>query len=1190
MINFMDFSLKQHQAIEWDNNKELLVSAAAGSGKTTVLTARIIDRIVNRRIGIDRFFIVTYTRLAAEELKERITKALNDKLKENPDDSFLSLQIANISSATIGTMHSFCLKVLKEYHEHPSVMLPKNVKVLSESKTRELLDEATEEIFTDLYSAHDSDFELLLNTLASFKSDSEVREQVKSIYKFSLNDESPYNWLEKMRDNDGMHEFADDMYGFYEIIVKKAVDVCNYVLENYIPQAKTKTSYTEEIKYAIDLLSVYTMSIKSCNYNGAKIAADNLKSIKIKGGAVKDEAVIAQKNVLAFIKNIVYEIIKIDAEDKKSSQMYPVIRTLFDISIKVGKRFEKKKRTLKSVDYNDMEHMVLNLFDDKSISAIYSSKFEHIMFDEYQDCNRLQEKIVQKISSNAKYFMVGDIKQSIYSFRQAEPKLFLEKYKTYKYDENAPYAVIELNENYRSRENVLNAVNRVFFKVMSDEFCGMNYDSENALNAKFEYPCSMEYDTFENDPVKFTLISCAAKDSKDKHNSQILYIIDSIRSMIGKKYIFDAKEKQYRPLRYSDIAILMRSPQNNIPYIKEAFSHTEIPINIQQDTDVRFEPEINLLICLLKCIENPYNNMELMTVLHSYICNVTDSELAEFMSSDSEDVISKINFYAENGSNSELKLKLRNFLIQYAVWIENSRYMSLDDFIDYLLHDVAYYEYFTARDNGLRRRTNIDQLVSYLVQNSNSTGMSLYDCMRVIKNIDENGLNIGNNVAMSDGVSVMSIHKSKGLEFSVVFVMNINDRYSDNDLKKTLLINKDYGAVLQYIDTENRIKYRTVDYVFLHDLIKKAQQEEEQRILYVAMTRAKEHLELVGVASQEILKKQYLGENTAYIASANSYSELVLYSLCCDGGTDYSNCENASNLFGKKLKFYADNNLQYPSVWHTELMNYADGKLSAEEKTLFYNELSAITVSNNAVTENKTEYNFFAYDDLIKKLSYKYPYIEQTKINSKLSVTQIKNLLEPSQEEYIPDYRTEQNVRHITVDGSLSSTRVGSLYHFFMQHAKLVYPYTKKDFNDDIEQMLDSKLITKREAQILCADKILPFFNSEIGMRIADAEYCMREKNFSYLMDAKTVYSDILCDEKILVQGVVDCFFKDCNGKYVLIDYKTDFIVDGDEEILVLRHKKQIELYKKAIEDIESVKIDECFIFSFTLGKFIQVE
>lgn len=1187
----MDFSLKQKQAIEWNNNKELLVSAAAGSGKTTVLTARIIDRIVNGRIGIDKFFIVTYTRLAAEELKERITKALNDKLKENPDDSFLSLQIADISSATIGTMHSFCLKVLKEYHEHPSVKLPKNLKVLSESKTKELLDEATEEIFTDLYAAHDDDFELLLNTMASFKSDNEVREQVKSIYKFSLNDEYPYKWLEKMRDNDDMSEFADDMYGLYEITVKNAIDVCNYALENYIPQKKTKTNYTEDIKYAVNLLKEYIDKLYSRDYVSAKIAAENLKSIKIKGGTVKDEAVIAQKNVLAFIKNTVYDIIKLDADNNSSSKMYPVIRTLFDISIKVGERFEKKKRNLKSVDYNDMEHMVLNLFDDKSVSAVYSSKFEHIMFDEYQDCNRLQEKIVRKISSEAKYFMVGDIKQSIYSFRQAEPKLFLEKYKTYKYDENAPYAVIELNENYRSRKNVLNAVNRVFFKVMREEFCGMNYDSENALNAKAEYPKCDEYDTFENDPVKLTVINCTAKDSNDKHNSQLLYIIDSIRSMIGTKFVFDAKEQKYRPLKYSDIAILMRSPQNNIPYIKEAFSHTEIPINIQQDTDVRFEPEINLLICLLKCIENPYNNTELMTVLHSYIFDVSDSELAELMSVDKGDVISKIDFYAQNGTNSGLKSKLGDFLTRYSVWVENARYMSSDDFIDYLLHDVAYYEYFTATDNGLRRRTNIDQLVSQFVQSSNATtGMSLYDCMRVIKNIDENGLNVSNNIALSDGVSVMSIHKSKGLEFSVVFIMNINDKYSDNDLKKTLLIHKDYGVVSQYIDTENRIKYKTVEYGFLHDIIKQSQQEEEQRILYVAMTRAKEHLELVGIASQDFLKMHYLGENTAYIASANSYSELILYSLCCDGCTDYSNCESVSDFLGRDLQFYADGNLRYPSAWHTELMNYANGELSEAQKTLSYADLSAISATNGAVTEQETEKCLFDYDNLIKKLSYEYPYIEQTKINSKLSVTQIKSLLEHSGEEYIPDYRTDEPVRNITVDGSLSATRVGSLYHFFMQHAKLVYPYTKNDFNADIKRMLDKKLLTEREAETIRVDRILPFFNSEIGIRIANAEYCTREKNFSYLMNAKTVYDDTLCDDKILVQGVVDCFFKDNNGRYVLIDYKTDAVADGDEESLILKHGKQIELYKQAIEDIESVKIGECYIFSFALGKFIQIK
>lgn len=1182
----MNFSLRQQQAIEWDDNKELLVSAAAGSGKTTVLTARIIDRIVNGRIGIDRFLIVTYTRKSADELREKITKLLNAQLNETPDDSFLSLQIANMSSASIGTMHSFCLNVLKEYHEHPAVMLPKNLKILSEGKVSELLDEATDEVFTDLYSEHDAAFELLLNTFASFQSDEEVKNQVKSVYKFSLNNESPYEWLKKMRDDENAYEYERAVYGFYKVILQNAINLCEYATENYIPSAKSKYDFSDDLKQVITILNKTVNCMDNNDYYGAKTAMLELSFINLKGN-YKDEGIIAQKRVLAFIKNTVCKTVNFDAQIDCGIQMKCVVSTLFDIAIRVGKRFEQKKRKLKSVDYNDMEHLVLNLFEDKSVAQVYSSKFKHIMFDEYQDCNSLQEKIVQKISSNAKCFMVGDIKQSIYGFRQAEPKLFLEKYKSYKYDKNSPYALIELNENYRSRENVLNAVNRVFFKIMREDFCGMDYNAQNALNAKACYLQESECDTFENSPVKLSLISCNMKNKADKCNSQLLYIIDSIRDMMKNKCVFDSSENRYRPLKYSDIAILLRSPQSSNSFIREAFSHTEIPINIDQDADIRYEPEVNLLISLLKCIENPYNDIELMTVLHSYIFEVTDSELAELVSGEDIDLIDKVQNYADNGENDTLKLKLRYFIKKYAEWTENVLYIPIDDFIDSLLHDVMYYEYFTAQDNGLKKRENIEQLVSLLVKDLQDMGVGLYECMRIIKNIDENGLSVSNNAKLSDHVSVMSIHKSKGLEFPVVFVMNISGKYSDNDIRKTLLIHKDYGAVSQYVDTEHRLKYISKEYELMSNIIKKNQQEEEQRVLYVAMTRAKEHLELVGNISESD-KSAYLFENIAYIANAKSYIELICYALCADDkyNTTYTGIKD---LFGKTLRFYADGVELYPSIWNIELFNFAEGTLSGKNRTISYSELNAVTNDNIAIGQTgQSNESFFDYEELIRKMTYEYPYKEQTKINSKLSVTQIKNLLENSTEEYIPDYRTE-NVPHITVDGTLSATRIGSLYHFFMQHASIVYPYTKQNFDSDIKRMLDKKLITFKESRFIKSDRILPFFNLEIGKRLINSEYCTREKNFSYLIDASSVYGDNIGDGKILMQGVVDCFFKDNTGKYVLIDYKTDAVAQGEEDILVFRHKKQIALYKEAIENIENVKIDECYIFSFVLGKFIAI-
>lgn len=1190
----MNFSLRQQQAVNWDNNRELLVSAAAGSGKTTVLTARIIDRIVNKRIGIDKFLIVTYTRNSADDLKSKLTAALNEKLKETPDDAFLLLQIANIGSAAIGTMHSFCLKVLKEYHEHSAVVLPKNLKILSDEKSTELLDEALDEVFTDLYLTSNAEFERVLDTFASFENDKNVRKYVKNIYLFSLNNEEPYKWLEKMRDRENSAEFETALYDFFGIIARNAVEICDSVLTNYIPQPKGKSKvFTDDIKRVKDLLTKYIACTENADYAGAEIALAEIDFINTTGGSKTDEAIIAQKHVLAFIKDTVLKLLCSDAETNDDNKdMSDIVGTLFDIAVLVGKRFEQKKRAVGAVDYSDMEHMVLNLFNDESVADVYSSKFEHVMFDEYQDCNRLQEKIVKKIAAKAKYFMVGDIKQSIYGFRQAEPKLFLEKYKTYKYDENAEYALIELNENYRSRSNILNAVNRIFFKIMRNEFCGMDYNAQNALNAKKDYPSCTEFDTFENEPVKTVLINNLNKqDTHAKKNAQLLYIIDSIKSMMKTKYVFEPKNNTYRKIKYSDIAILMRSPKKNIPYIREYFAKTEIPVSIQQDTDIRYEPEVNLLVCLLKCIENPYNDIELMTVLHSYIFDVNDAELSYLTAVEGDALISKIKQYAECGTDEILKKKTEYFLKRYANWTEDARYMSADDFIDHLIYDVAYIEYFTAQDNGLRRRANIDALVSRLTRDSDTRGNSLYACVRAIDSIDENGLIVGNDSPSFDSVSVLSMHKSKGLEYPVVFIMDIDSTFSKKDSSDVMLLHKDYGVVSQYIDTEHRLKYKTKEYELMSKLITKTQKEEEQRILYVAMTRAKEHLELVGnISNTAIDKGMYLCDSISYISAANKYSDWILYGIC-DNKNDYVNVANIKDFSYADFVLCADDTGLYPSHWNIEILEYANGKLTGAAKTVSSSVVLPDPVNalfTDGTDKANSDIELFDYDNLKTKLSYTYPYEEQTKISSKLSVTQIKNLLESDESEYIPDYRTE-NVKRITVNGNLSATRVGSLYHFFMQHATLMYPYNDEDFNNDIKRMLDKKLITPNEAKIINRNRILPFFNSETGKRIANAKKCEREKNFSYLIDAKSVYCNTSCDDKILIQGVVDCFFEDNNGKYVIIDYKTDAVSQGDENMLALRHKRQIELYKRAIEDIESIKIDECCIFSFVLGKFIPI-
>lgn len=1200
------FSKRQQEAIDWDNNRELLISAAAGSGKTTVLISRIIDRIVNKRIPIESFLVVTFTHASANELREKIVKALNDALKLSPEDEWLSVQLANVGRASIGTMHSFCLKAIKDYHEHPTVQLPKSVRIINEEKSGQLLDEAIDEVMTDEYSKADNEsFLHMLDVYASFRNDDNVRGHIKSLYRFALNNRSPYEWLSKQEQTESDSSYINLYCGFIRKTALEAKLMCDAVLKDFSASSK----YEDMLKLCSDTLQKLMNALECGNYIKANnIIINDFDFIAIRGGKIKDENVAVQRNVLKYIKKGFLNFAVMNADDDTQTNYDETKKALSElcrITALAGRRFEEKKRKIKSVDYSDMEHMTLELLNDEGVAELYRSKFRHIMFDEYQDCNRIQEMIVRKISGNAVYFMVGDVKQSIYGFRQAEPGLFLEKYLSYKYDPNAEYAVIELNENYRSRKNVLNAANKIFFGIMRKDFCGMDYCKDNALNAMAHYPESTE-DTFADEPVRLALMTGKNLSAQCKLQAQIMYAINYIRTVMKSKKVYDARKGEYRRMKYSDIAILMRSPKNSVSAVREIFAATDIPINILQDSDIRYAPEINLIMCILQCIENPYNDIALMATLHCYIFDVTDNGLLCLMNFDKDgprDVISKIQNYIkkadscpEGGQRDELYIKLKRFTEKYSEWIENARYLPVIDFIDYIIDTTGYMEYFGSFENGRSRKDNILRLYETLRQQLEISGGGLFECCRILKNIDENGIAGGNAAQSPDAVSVMSIHKSKGLEFPVVFIMDADRAFSDDEIKKTILIHKDYGAISKKIDAVNRIEYSTPEYEILKRIIKKEQREEEQRILYVAMTRAKEQLIIMGAVSDKTLENGCMGESLPEIASANNFLKWILYALC-SGQASAGYPVSAESLSGT-----FDTNVQradYGSRWSVDVCMTSidqDGKCVVESK--FDGKITLLKLVERLggadTSEGETNFRNNILPDIAeleKKLSFRYAHDEATRINSKFSVSQIKHIAEnlPDDDTYeIPDYRYDK-IKVISSDNVITPTKLGTLYHFFMQHASNVYPYGINDFESDIEKMLAKRLITKSEAEYLNPSKFEAFFNSDVGKRMSEAVLVEKEKSFTYYVEAKNIFPTLKTDEKIIVQGVIDCYFQDKNGNYVLIDYKTDRIAPGMESRLAEKHKKQIELYKSAMSDIMDIYIKEAYIYSFALESFIPV-
>ncbi len=1181
-MKFEDLNPSQQKACLWNSNKELLVSAAAGSGKTAVLIERIIKRITEERVPVENFLVVTFTNATAVELKQKLSKALAEKISETPDDDWLALQLAFVPRASIGTMHAFCLKVIKENYSHKLVGLPKSIRVLNDEKKDELFSLATDEVFEEEYARENNvSFRKFLDLEANYRGDEDAKKLIKDLYMFSLDDEDPYSWLENCIDRSNP-EKEDEFFRCKTAIASDARAYAQRVLSLHPDESEGKIKeWADKVREAEKYLTEYIERLEGRDFAGAEDAVSRMKDFNLKGGT-KDTA--EYKKAIAYIRDIVSDRLAVSADKPFDEKMLPVMKKMTELAAACGRRFAEKKLKAHAVDYNDMEHIVARLFDDESIAGIYREKFRYILFDEYQDCNRLQELIISKISAFANYFMVGDVKQSIYGFRGAEPGFFLKKYNSYGRNENDENTVIELNTNYRSRRNILNAANKVFFSIMNRDLCGMDYTRENALNA-FDpiYPPS-DKDTFENEPVRVTAITTDGKGNVKTTEEEIITVINRIKSFVGKKYVLSGKKdgEKYRPMGYSDIAILSRSLSGISGKLRRTLSAAGIPLTIDQDSDIKFTPEINLIVSMLRAVENPYDDISLMSVIRSYIGRVDDKELFNLTNAaytEKTQLTEKIEAYIECApAGDTLREKLIAFNRMFDGWREAAEYLSVTELTERMLTETAYREYFAAFEDGENRVRHIEKLLDMIRSQAEDYSGGLYECVRMLDNVEKNQMNSADNAGGANAVRVMTIHKSKGLEFPAVFIIGAGSSYRKN--KSGLVKHKDLGIAYPDADERNSSVTNGRKHWLIKEILSWEEQKEEQRLLYVAMTRAREYLEIVGKASKDFFKTEVVQASSSYVAKASSYLEWILYSLISDEELPLAQKDAITE---RPVEFRIKNE-EYNSVWETKLLSAEDIHL---DETVSMPQAAPEEEEDIAASKGD-------FAEIEKKLSYVYPHQDAAKLNSKLSVSTIKQIKEHEKEREEDEDGNDDTLRLVetrkTLSSGISSARLGTLYHFFMQHATIKTAYTRGDFEADIARMIQRRLITPEEAKYINPYKILPFFNSETGRELAGSDNIFREKSFSYLIRADEVYEDMKTDEKLLVQGVIDCMFEDKNGDYVLIDYKTDRIAKGEEEMLRERHRVQMELYGKAVSHITGRKITRMYIYSFAAEKFIPLE
>ena len=862
-----------------------------GSGKTAVLVERIINKIVNEKIDIDKLLVVTFTNAAASEMRARIMDAIYKYLEEKPEDEHMQKQTILMGKSNICTIHSFCLDVIKNnFYE---ISISPNFRIGDQTEIELLKQEVLEDMFEEKYIEENKEFLDLINTYTNYRGDEPLKEIILKIHRFIQASPFPEEWLEEKIEEFNLKQnletdfsntawgkilinvFEDDLYSCIIELKNIKKDLDKFIeLEKFSKTISSDIEKLEELKSntdSWDKLYELSNSLKWDTWprdskiliEQKEIAKEKRDNVKKKFSKIRDKILICDSR----------------RANEDISSMYNIMYAIKNIIIEFIQKYQEAKKEKNIVDFSDIEHFALKILlekkEDKYIPTKtadkYMEKFEEIAIDEYQDSNLVQEYILNAVSRGNNTFMVGDVKQSIYKFRQARPELFINKYEAYKLKEQkneSDSLKIQLFKNFRSRKNVLDITNFVFENIMSKQLGDINYDEKEYLNsgANFEEP--QEECNFAG-KTEFAIIDLKESEDEQKEENENIedivieakLVADKIQELINSKYKVYDKKIGYRDISYKDIVILLRATSNLAPIYERELNNLNIPVFSDVGTQYLETVEIQTIMSVLKIIDNPMQDIPLVSVLRSPIGKFDDNDLIQIKLQDSHkkyDYFYEILLEASKNEKLPINKKIRDFLEQLEKWRKQREYLALDELIWQIYLDTGYYNYVSLMPNGVLRQANLNILFEKAKEYEKSTFKSLFNFINFIDKLKTNNGDmdsaklIGEN---EDVVRIMSIHKSKGLEFPVVFLCSTAKKFNMQDLNDNILLHQDIGIGPKYIDYERRIEYNTLAKTAIAEKIKTETISEEMRILYVALTRAKEKLIITGL-SKDIEKEQ----------------------------------------------------------------------------------------------------------------------------------------------------------------------------------------------------------------------------------------------------------------------------------------------------------------------------------------------
>ena len=1156
------FNDEQRLAISAEQ-AEILVAAGAGSGKSTVLVERLMQKILNEKINIDQFLIVTFTNLAAHEMSEKLRASLNQQLSQNPDSKHLQTQILKLPNAYISTFHGFCNKILQRYYY--LVDLDANFTLMDDLDATKLRFEVLEDLMEHSYE--DDDFKLLVENFGNDRSDAAVAELINKVYEIAVANPDMDEWLENLVN---LYYIGNDFditkwpyYDQIKTVINPLLLTANKQLDEALEIAQSAQmdevvhNYNEIYHQDKEIIEAVITAVNEQSYNQVRELLQHTNFVRFPSIKKKhwdadlhktaNEMRNMATSIVTYIKDEFYAYTTV-THQHHFTHGKQIVTSIASVVKKFYCDFLSRKLLESKIDFSDLERLTLKILQDNpDVVTEIADDFVEIMIDEYQDTNAMQERIVTILAQagNVGMFMVGDVKQSIYRFRLAEPSIFQEKYARFKTG-NKEELKIDLMQNYRSSRHVIDATNYIFKTLMDAENFEIEYDEDAEL--KLGIP---ELDSEFNEPIVNIIDKAQIIENRPEwsqlHDAELEahFIASQIKNMCnGDKVLYDRKINENRPVEYEDIVILLRG-MSSAAKMYDILTSYQIPVAIETAGNLLETTEINTVLSVLRIIDNPEQDIALVATLRSPMYFFTEPELAKIRIA-----TPKVSFYDALKNyvtvatrEDELSLRVNEFLLQLNDWRIQAMHTSLIGLVRKIYEQTNYYQFVLGLPGGNERRANLELLETIADDYQNRTAQGLYGFLRYIDQLAALGKTIpkAKVATQVNGVKIMTIHKSKGLEFPVVFMSQIQKQFNTTDEIGNYIIHKNYGVGVQYINSELRLKQKSLVTTVMAKKMRNEMLAEEMRLLYVALTRAKSKLILTGVLKDHDtiaqLSQKDVSEGFVRLG-ARRFIDWIL------------------PLASKKTA---------ASPWSVKIIESVD-----------------IINEGTSGTESQQKWPVIDMETAFKD---KYPLQELTTITAKQSVTQRKI------EETVPLYKgIPERMETVAYDipsfmqNKTKATEIGTALHQYMQHLPIATSHTTKDLEDLLSRLVEQNIIHAELVSKINLTNVHEFTSSPLYQDLFRAVKIYKELPFTMMFSAGESES-----AQALLQGVID-LLAEFEDVVWIVDYKTDQVENfaAESANLKARYEIQMKYYLAAVRELYPAKKVLAKVYFMRAGAVIE--